>query len=159
MGDGLQQRFHGGAREGFGESLGQFGPADQLHGVGRQLFTGVEEGAQHIPGGPAAAYRCGFVTFSVDCEGSPHRVLGYVNYIHACGIVVGDQTGDGQEILSVSLHGVRRGFAGLAVVQERGEPFRERIGLGGAGIRAGNDRRVCGFTAIGHPYMLPAKDG
>ena len=47
---GLQECFHGGAGERLGDRLGQLRPADQRHGVRGQHLTGVEEGAQDVPG-------------------------------------------------------------------------------------------------------------
>ena len=55
LGDGPQQRAHSGAGEGLGQGLGQFRPTHQGHRVRIEQLGGVEEGAQHIPGGPAPA--------------------------------------------------------------------------------------------------------
>jgi hypothetical protein len=69
------------------------------------------------------------VILGVGGERGPHRIFRYVSYGHACGIAAGDQTSDGDEVLTVGLHSVRRGFTGLAVVEEWGEPVGERISL------------------------------
>lgn len=59
--DSFEEGFDGGAGEGFGERLGQLWPSDQLHRIGGQLLARIEEGAQHISGGPASADRCSFI--------------------------------------------------------------------------------------------------
>jgi hypothetical protein len=65
---------------------------------------------------------------SVDRNGG-HRHIGQVR-------AAGDEGGDRVEVLAVGLDGVRRGFPGAAVGQERGEPLRARpfdtVGLLGA---------------------------
>jgi hypothetical protein len=131
VGDGFQECCDCCAGEGLGEGLGEFWPADELHGVGCELLAGVEEGAQHIPGGPASPDRGGFVIAGVRGERFAHRVFRYVSHREACGVAVGHQSCDRDEVLAVGLHGVRRWFAGLAIIQELREPVRERPGVGG----------------------------
>ncbi len=57
---GLEQRLDSGP----GEGLGQLRSAHVLHRVRGELFAGVEESAQHVPGRPAAADRCGLMIMS-----------------------------------------------------------------------------------------------
>jgi hypothetical protein len=92
-----------------------------------------------------------------------HRVFRYVSHRQPCGIAVGHQGCDRDEVLAVGLHGMRRGFAGLAIIQELGEPVWEQLSLGGsiAGVRGherGRGRRGwCGI--VGHTSMVTEKDG
>jgi hypothetical protein len=130
FGDGFQQCCDCGAGEGLGEGLGEFGPADELHGVGGELLAGVEEGAQHIPGGPAAPDGGGFVITGVGGERGAHRIFRYVSHREPCRAAVGHQACDRGEVLAVGLHGVRRRFPGLPIIQELRKPIREWIDLG-----------------------------
>jgi hypothetical protein len=158
--DSLQQCFDRGAGEGLGEWLGQLGASDQLHGVGGKHLTGIEEGAQHIPGGPAAADRRGFMITRVGGERGPHRVLRYVNHPEPSGIA-GDERRDRNEVLPVGLHRVRRGLVRLAVIQELGEPLRDRIDHCRLGVRITADRgsRRGGVTSFEHVSTVATKDG
>ena len=60
--------------------------------------------------------------------------------------------------LPVSLHGVRRRFAGLAVVQELGEPVWERITFSGLWIVASvRSRQRRWIGAVGHTSTVTDK--
>jgi hypothetical protein len=48
----------------------------------------------------------------------------------SAGVKHAPQSGDRGEVLAVGLDGVRRGFAGLAIIQELGEPVWEPVGVG-----------------------------
>jgi hypothetical protein len=63
-------------------------------------------------------------------EGLAHRVFRYVSHRQPCRIAFGHQKCDRGEILAVGIGGVRRGFAGLAIIQELREPVRGRLGVG-----------------------------
>ena len=60
---------------------------------------------------------------------APNAIRGQV-------LAAGDEGGDRVEVLAIGLDGVRRGLAGAAVGEERGEPLRSRtvdtVGLLGA---------------------------
>ena len=66
-------------------------------------------------------------------------------------LAAGDEGGDRVEVLAVGLQRVRRGFAGAAVGQERGEPLRSRtvdtVGLRGA---VGHAASISWIMAIIH---------
>ena len=96
---------------------------------------------------------------SVGGERRPHRVPRYVNHIHMRGIAVGDETGDGEKILAVGLHGVRGRFAGRPVVQKGDKPVRKRIGLGRIGSRSDGRCLVSVIMVIRHVFTLALKDG
>lgn len=52
---------------------------------------------------------------------------------------------------------VRRRLARLAVVEEIGEPVRERIDIRRCGIRVAMDPRSCGGGTVGHISTLPIR--
>ena len=47
-----------------------------------------------------------------------HRIFRYVSHRQPCRVAVGHERCDRDEVLAVGLHGVRRGFTGLAIIQE-----------------------------------------
>ena len=122
--DSREQRFHRGPGERLRQRLLQLRAPNELHRVGRQQFVGIEEGAQHIPRGPAAPDRCSFVFGGEGRECCTHRIACYVSRSESDRFTVCDEFGDGGEVLSIGLHRVRRGFTGLPVVQE----LLERLG-------------------------------
>jgi hypothetical protein len=159
MHDSFQQCLDRGAGEGLGERVGELRSSHQLHGIGRQQFACIEEGAQHVPGGPAAPDRGSFVITGVGGERVAHRVFRYVSHRESCGVAAGHQNGDRDEVLAVGLHGVRRGFTGLAIIQELREPVWERVSVGGLCSSAGG--RGCGRRGrsgmVGHTSTVPEK--
>jgi hypothetical protein len=122
-----QKGGHRLGRECLGQCLGEFGPADHRHGVGRDQLRGIEKRTQHVPGRPAPLNRSGLMGFrvlrergarGVDRDGA-HRHTGQI-------AAAGDEGRDRVEVLAVGLNGVRRGLAGAAVSEERGEPLGSR---------------------------------
>ena len=133
---GLALRF----RASLGERPGQLRSPDKLHGVSSQLLTRIEEGAQRIPRRPTAAYRRCFVITRIRCERTAHRILRYVSYGELRRVAAGDQRRDRDKVLTVGLHGVRRRFPRLPVIQELREPLRKQIGIRYFGFRITPDR-------------------
>jgi len=71
-----------------------------------------------------------------------------------CGFVIVGVGGERDEVLAARLHGVCGGFAGLAVVQERGKPVRKLIGPRCVGRLAAVYRRTSAIVVVGQPFTL-----
>src|SRR5258705_6011965 len=93
----------------------------------------------------------------IDGEPGAHRVFRYVSYGEPSGVAVGHQRSDRNEVLPVGLHRVRRRLTRLAVIEEIGEPLRERIDFRRCGIRVTMDRRPCGDGTGGHTSRVTDK--
>jgi hypothetical protein len=88
-------------------------------------------------------------------ERGTHRFFRYVSCGERRQVAAGDECRDRDEVLAVGLHGVRRRFPGLTIIQELSKPLRERIDLWRFGFRINTDTRRRGIGGVEPGTQVP----